>query len=360
MQRLMFDRRPGPGLSVSELVHPGGVMHLGFFGPKPEDPTAITNYVFGSITATIRASLRHTNHAGRAAVEVFADTTGATVTFTPADGVATAVWTEIRPHVESAAVAKMLSNPHIPLTPMLSLVGVNSSSVKVNEFAKFESTVFPVSIGNSLLPDPRTDRQAIAIAFDVAAGSAGIENKVSHFIGTSDYGVIHDELVFNRVFRHKWNHGGFDRYIKLQAPTTIPIQGRIEDATVFGLYELTSMTEVQFVTDANLRTDLIVVGGGGKSGIDRIVLHKDGSEVTRQQVDFSAGNRNDPWAVHARLTLNAVPLTDPEWRAFQYRLQTDGFSHLARPFARKLNATITYTRLEAILLRVFFLGKIPK
>lgn len=359
MQRLRFDRRPPSGPSVSEMAHPGGVMNLGLLGPKPEDPTAITNYVFGAITATIRASLSHINHPGRAAVEVFADTTGATVTFTPADGVATAVWAEIRPHVESETVAKMLSNPQIPITPMLSLVGVNSSSVRVNEFAKFESTVFPVSNWHPLRSDPTTDRQAIAIAIDVAAGSTGIENRVGHFIGASDYGVIHDELVFSRVFRHKWNNGGFDRYIKIQAPTTIPLQNRIEDATVYGHYELTSLTEARFVSEANLRTDLIVVAGEGKSEIDRVVLRRDGTEVTRQQVDFSAGNRNDPWAVHARLTLNAVPLADPEWRAFQYRLQTDGLSHLARPFARKLYPTVTYTRLEAIQRRMFFLGKIP-
>ena len=96
---------------------------------------------------------------------------------------------------------------------------------------------------------------ALAVAFDTMPGCHGVVDDIRHFIGPNAFGVISDEFVVDLVFRHRWNRGGFDRRLNLEAPLQVKVnrggQERIEDAIVFGHQDLLSLEYAAITTDSN-------------------------------------------------------------------------------------------------------------
>src|SRR5262249_9050599 len=157
--------------------------------------------------------------------------------------------------------------------------------------------------------DPSGFEPALAVAFDVMPGCHGIIDDVRHFIGPNPYGVISDEFIVDSVFRHRWNIGGFDRRIEMQAPVQVMVnrngQQQLEDAVAYGHQDLLPLDHASITTNSNLRTDCIAFGGQAQVVATSVRLAADGQTFDASQVDLGPA---DPvrWSVQAL----ADPATD--------------------------------------------------
>jgi hypothetical protein len=238
----------------------------------------------------------------------------------------------------------------VHLTPTISLAGRNPSNVGVTEISEFDVSVFHVGA---------KPRQAMAAAFDLKPGCNGIVEEVEHFLGDRDYGVISDEYLVERVFKHKWRLGGFDRQLRIDRTIKVERDGNVEDATLEGVLRLDSLDYVSIDTDADTRSDYIHVGGSA-TGIPQRIRLGDGTIVGPDQVDFGAP-QGAPWGVFTALSVKLDLSSDPEIAQFQLRAHLDAYRHVARPFARfPRTLKIWYTRTEGVTKHIFVLGDLPR
>jgi hypothetical protein len=258
---------------------------------------------------------------------------------------------------EHNLAAQIAPVAQILLTPTISLAGRNPANSRIDEFTEFDTRVFHVI---------EHARHALCVAFDVVPSCQGIIENVRHFIGGYDYGVVHDEYVVERVVRHKWNEGGFDRSVGLANNVSLKVKrdGRdsTEDAMVFGRLLLNTLDAVELVPHPDLRTDVLSLGGQAQAVPDRVVL-VDGTVLTPDNADLGPV-QNTNWAVDISAAISVPSDPDPELRDFQMQAHRDGIRHLARPFSRFPTAfgfpEVQYTRTEAVQKRVFFLGLLPR
>ncbi|MCB2376963.1 hypothetical protein LGH70_05185 [Hymenobacter sp. BT635] len=313
--------------------------------------------VLGTVEVTLKARLRWTAHKPQKSVDILLDLRQAEVTVNPGAGDARALYEELLAPLEPLLASHLAPHADIPLTPTISLIGRNTGFIGVPELPQFEVRVFPVQRGS---------RQALCAAFDVVPGCQGIIEDVEHFIGASDYGVIHDEYVVERVIRHKWNQGGFDRSVGVARKVSLRVKrdgrDRDEDAWVYGRLLLDSLDEVALQPHADLRGDLLLLSGQARGVADRVVLTTDGTVLTPENADLGPPEAAT-WAVNLAASLTLPWEPDAELRDFRQRAHTDGLRHLARPFARfpftYLMPDVEYVRTEAVLKRMFFLGQLP-
>jgi hypothetical protein len=258
-----------------------------------------------------------------------------------------------------ADATRILQAPlDLPLSPTLSLVGSNAGGVPVPEITDFEVRAFAVFDASGFEP-------ALAVAFDVMPGCHGIVEDVRQFIGPNPYGVISDEFIVDTVFRHRWNIGGFDRRIELQAPIQVLVnrngQQQMEDAVAYGHQDLLTLDHASITTNSNLRADCIEFGGQSQVVATSVRLVADGQTFDASQVDLGPA---DPirWSVQAMADPAVDPATDPEIRDFQIQASRDGGQPIALPFAFITSSdppTITYARIEGVSKYVRFLGILP-
>jgi hypothetical protein len=175
--------------------------------------------------------------------------------------------------------------------------------------------------------------------------------------------VISDEFVVDRVFRHKWNRGGFDRRINVQAPTRVKVKRngkeREEDAIVYGYQDLLTLDWVSITTESNTRGDYVRLGGQAQSVPTKLRMVADGQTFNAGDVDLGPPDPGE-WGIFVDLDLLRQLHPDPEIRAFQKQAEKDGSRHLARPFAffqqDGSGIAVKYARVEGVSKHVFFLG----
>jgi hypothetical protein len=311
----------------------------------------------GPIEVVLSAPYASTEHVPQRAVDVWLNMNEAKIVVKPAAGDAKLIYDLFLAAKAQNLAGQLAPVTQIALTPTISLVGRNSANNRINEFTEFETRTFSVT---------DRSRQALCVAFDVVPSCRGIIESVRHFIGGSDYGVIHDEYVVERVLRHKWNGGGFDRSIGLAHNVSLKTKrdGRdtTEDAMVFGRLLLNTLDTIALIPHADLRTDVLSLGGEAQAVPDRVVLN-DGSVLTPETADLGPV-QDARWGVDVSASISVPWEPDPEMRDFQMRAHLDGIRHLARPFSRFPREfglpDVQYTRTEAIQKRMFFLGQLPQ
>jgi hypothetical protein len=311
----------------------------------------------GNVEVTLTAPYDSTQHTPQRSVDVWMDMNQAEIVMTPEAGDAKLFYDAFLATSAGNLAAQIAPVARIPLMPTISLAGRNSANSRIDEFPLFDTRVFHVA---------ERKRHALCVAFDVVPGCKGIIEDVRHFIGGNDYGVIHDEYVVERIVRHKWNEGGFDRSIGLANNVSLKVQrnGRdsTEDAMVYGRLLLNTLDVVTLVPHADLRTDLLALGGQAQAVPDRVVL-ADGTVLTPDNADLGP-TQDTVWAVNVEASVSTPWEPDPELRDFQAQAHRDGIRHLARPFSRFPTGfglpEIQYTRTEAVQKRVFFLGQLPR
>src|SRR5262249_27433763 len=119
-------------------------------------------------------------------------------------------------NLKSIATTLLNAPLDLPFTTTPSLLGPQPGGFFFSEISYFQGRAFAVFAPPGLEP-------ALAVAFDVMPGCHGIIEDVRHFIGPNPYGLVSDEFVVDRVFRHRWNLGGFDRRIELQLPMQVMV-----------------------------------------------------------------------------------------------------------------------------------------
>jgi len=256
-------------------------------------------------------------------------------------------------------VIRVLTAPRVPLTPTISLVGENPANVVVQEIPEFNVLVSHVEDG--------AKNQAVVAAFNVMPGNMGSLNEVPHFVSHHQYGVIHDEYVIERVLKHKWNRGGFDRQLMLQGPIEVQrpqvrlggVQFITETATMYATMDLLTLDAVAIETDSNRRTDVIKLSGQSRITANHMILG-DGTYVGSDDADFPAPE-NKPWGVVTSPSLAPDYSPVAEIAQFQQRAEQDGYQHIAKPFARlptDAGSVIipAYYRLEGVTKLLCVLG----
>lgn len=324
--------------------------------PALQDVPLRVERQFDGVRATLLAGLRWVAHAPQKSVDIYLDLREAKLTLEPEAGDTTTLYESFvvgRIHELEALVAPV---GELALAPTISLVGRNAANANVPELPDFDVRVFPVA--------DRSSRQAICAAFDVVPGCVGIIEDVSHFIGGSDYGAIHNEYVVERVLHHKWNRGGFDRSVGISRRVTLRVkrngQDRDEDALVYGRLELDTLDTVALEADPDLRRDFLLLGGSAQGIADRVVMVSDGTTLTPENADLGPPEPVG-WGVNLDPSLHPTWSADPELRQFQRRAHSDGVRHLTRPFARHPQiggGSVDYVRTEAIKKRFFVLGSL--
>jgi hypothetical protein len=323
--------------------------------PEFEIPMRVLHPI-GNIEVTLTAPYQSTEHVPQRSVDVWLNMNEAEIMVKPDAGDAKLFYDKFLITKAYELAAQIAPVSQIPLTPTISLAGRNPANSDIHEFTEFDTQVFHVT---------ERKRQALCVAFDVVPGCRGIVEDVRHFIGGFDYGVVHDEYVVERVIRHKWNGGGFDRSIGLNNNVSLKLKRdrreSTEDAMVFGRLLLNTLDVVALVPHADLRTDVLSLGGQAQAVTDKVVL-SDGTVLTPDKVDLGP-TQDTNWQVNITATVSAPWEADPELREFQAQAHSDGIRHLARPFSRFPTTfgfpEIQYTRTEAIQKRVLFLGQLP-
>lgn len=200
------------------------------------------------------------------------------------------------------------------------------------------------------------------MAFDLAVGNHGSAERVRHFIGEQDYGVIVDEYLAQRTVAFSWRKGGFLRSAPFQAQVTVRREGeeRHETAILSGTLFFETLTTVEFVTDSNTRGDYLNVGGRATPGNLSLQFH-DGSFADPNELP-AWGPRD--WAVMTKVSPLSEPHPYPPLRPLQLRIGLDGHRRLACPFAHAPAApaplTVVATVLNAVQKRALFLGNIDQ
>lgn len=349
--------RPGPGVprfgpGTTGVLTGGVVLDPAEF----ERPMRVLHPI-GDVEVTLTASYDSTENIPQRSVDVWMDMNEAEIVVTPEAGDAKLFYDTFLETSAGNLAAQIAPVAKVPLMPTISLAGRNPANSRIDEFTQFDTRVFHVT---------ERRRQALCVAFDVVPSCQGVIEDVRHFIGGSDYGVVHDEYVIERVVRHKWNEGGFDRSIGLANNVSLKVKrdGRdsTEDATVYGRLLLNTLDVVALVPHADLRTDLLALGGQARAVPDRVVL-VDGTVLTPDNADLGPSQDTD-WAVNVAASVSAPWEPDPELRDFAIQAHRDGIRHLARPFSRFPTGfglpDVQYTRTEAVQKRMFFLGQLPR
>ena len=323
--------------------------------PEFEMPMRVIHPI-GNVEVTLAARYDSTEHVPQRSVDIWMNMDEAEIVVTPEGGDAKLFYDTFLAAKAHDLAGQIAPVAQTPLTPTISLAGRNPANSRIGEFTEFDTRVFHVT---------EQKRQALCVAFDTVPGCKGIVEDVRHFIGGQDYGVIHDEYVVERIVRHKWNEGGFDRSIGLANTVSLKVRrdghDSTEDATVFGRLLLNTLDVVALVPHADLRTDVLSLGGQAQAIADNVVL-VDGTVLTPDNADLGPV-QDANWAVDIAATI-AVPWNpDPELRDFQAQAHRDGVRHLARPFSRFPTGfgfpEVQYARTEAVQKRVFFLGQLP-
>ncbi len=241
----------------------------------------------------------------------------------------------------------------IPLTPTLCLAGKNPVNVDITEISPFDVEVFHLG---------KKPRQAMVAGFNIKPGCNGTVESVGHFIGDFDYGIISDEYLIQRVFKHKFRLGGFYRHITAEVPVKVTRKGKTEDATENVVLELTNLDIVSIELDANSAIDYIRLGGYPGSAVltPQSVRLGDGTIVGPDKVDLGPPLKL-PWTVFTRAETVEALSSDQQIKSFQLSAHKDAYQHIAKPFARfpeDDSLQVMYTRTEGVIKMVYFLGNI--
>ena len=238
----------------------------------------------------------------------------------------------------------------IPLTPPISLVGVDPALIEASEFEVFRPCVFHVS------PYGETQCQALVIGFDLVHGNHGTPASVIHFIGNHEFGRIGDEASIQFLFMHKWRIGGFYRNIKSYAETKVEIDSAVEDATLVGIANLKTLDSVIIESDPDEENDFIFMTGSGIMSPTEVHL-RSGRVLGPSEVDF--GSPEDfNWVIKTSLNLDFEFASDPELAQFQLKAHEDAYRYFSRPFTYNSISRIEYTRLNSTSKQAFILGNI--
>ena len=156
------------------------------------------------------------------------------------------------------------------------LAGQNPANAPITEFTQFETRVFHVT---------EQARQALCVAFDVVPGCADHRGSFHRRTGLRPP----QWYVVERIAHHKWNAGGFDRSLGVSNTVSLKVSrdghDSTEDATVFGRLLLDTLDVVALVPHADLRSDVLSLGGQARAVPDKVVL-RDGTVLTPSNADL--------------------------------------------------------------------------
>lgn len=246
----------------------------------------------------------------------------------------------------------LLRRSTVHLTPTIAMVGRANSSAEPVEFDRFDVAAFHVTASAKTL-------QAMVIAVNMKPGCQGVIEDVVHFIGLSDFGVITDEFRTEKLFKYRWRTGGFFRRFPLSQSIQVQRGSNVENATLSGHLDLTSLDVVAFEIEANGSQDVVKLGGNADVSTDYIQLN-DGTRLyspDAHQVDFG-DPKTMPWIFNAQVELTPPLPPEPLLRQFQDQAYRDAFQYIARPFAHvsQGDVAIEYTRTQAVSKQIFMLG----
>jgi hypothetical protein len=262
-----------------------------------------------------------------------------------------------------STVQNTYSQKSIFLAPTLSLFGTNPNNSPINEITRFDVDVFHIDANmENYTSDINTPLQALVAAFTVMPGSHGFHEDIVHFIGTNDYGVISDEYLIANILKNKWNMGGFDRQLPINAPVAVEMSdGSTDNATLYCILNLNTLDSETIETNSDTRTDYIRLQGMA-SLVPQYLTLSDGTILGPNDVDLGTPQEN-PWAALTSIVIDGNLSDNAELREFQIRASEDGYTHLIRPFAlhpKNLSEgeliRIDYLRLEAVSKLLFALG----
>jgi hypothetical protein len=241
----------------------------------------------------------------------------------------------------------LLHSSRAHLTPTVCLMGRDGVNAPVT-FENFDVAVFPVGTGHVPL----------AVACNVKPGCHGIMDEVQNFTGGCDYGVISDEVVVAKLFKHKWQLNGFLRTIPLSRNVQIKHNGNLEDAVVFGSLQLDSLDIVAIDVDANRRSDGIKIIGSGKITPQGVRL-QDGRTVGPDEVDLGDAQQV-AWGYFSWPSIDPPLPVQQSMRSLVLAAYRDAYRHMACPFARFPDdgVEVLYTRTEGVTKQVLVVGDI--
>ena len=331
----------------------GGFEHTNFL---VSGMTYETNYTLlhhlGYLDATLRCNYCSDVNRECKKVDVYADITTASVEFNLTGGDTERLF-EDQLSAHWTGTNELTRRSRVNLIPTISPLGINPSNEPATEFSDFDVQVFHVG---------RNSVQAITVAMDVTPGSHGNIADVEHFIGNSDFGVISDDCLMDRLFRYKWRIGGFMRYSKTSTPIVIERKGDEHDATVEGELKLESLSGAGIILNPDTEEDTMFLEGMGSFSFDRVVLD-DGSILTDEDikdVDFGSAVEFGWQLLTTYRELRLDEHLSPEMSAFLETAHNDAYRYLSRPFADgRGDAPISYSRIEGVPGKVFFLGDFP-
>jgi hypothetical protein len=241
----------------------------------------------------------------------------------------------------------------INIIPTISLVGENDQTV--NEIGQFQVEVFHLDGIN---------KQALVAAFNIVPGIRGSKNKIQHFIGDDDYGVISDEYLIDRIFVNKWNKGRFKRQIGWSVPMQVQIQYSdgstgMADADVYGTSVMNTLDGLSIETNSN-SPDCIMIYGTGAMIPSYIMVHlSDGDQyVDAASAGIDVGSTSNlPFALFTLPKIEVASTGDSELDLFVAQAYEDAYQFVYMPFLINTKIKPIYVRTEAISKQVFILGR---
>lgn len=320
----------------------------------------------GSLSISIVAAYGYDANAVNKSVSIYVDFNTLATHIERPTGDLKRFYDHFFPSGVSAMIKALAPHPKVSLTPTLSLVGQNPLNEPVPEMPEFEVTVFLVE---------KAGRQALVAAFNVMPGNRGFVEDIPHFIGDTDYGLISDEYLVQRLMRHKWNKGLIPRLfpwrmmieVEVEYPAPIPlVESRKEmaPALLYGNMVLDNLDDVVIEPESNTRSDYIRLYGLGHLEPFWLFVYTEAGTYQPDDInDVDLGDTsNTPWGLYTRLELEPIFSSDSLEKEFQKEIFQDAYSHIVKPFALPippaLDCDATYIRIEGVTKQVFILAQL--
>jgi hypothetical protein len=291
---------------------------------------------------TLALALTATIDAPNVQVQVRAHAPGAVGNVVTQGGNSQAIWAGIlEPH--AGGLLRGFPQPSVLAIPTISLTGRNVPVQVATEFPAFDAVL--------TTPDSNT----LAVCMTVQPGIQGSVASVQNFVGDEEYGVISDAYVVERVFKNQWRLGGFMRSLTTAVNVMINYKNQIQPATITSLLNLSSLDNVELVTDSDTRSDCLLVGGAASGTIQSVTL-QDNTKVTPQNPTIDISN----WGLLTQPSVSPPALSNAQAQAYSTEFGRSGYRHIACPFAADPidsgGPTVHFGELDAALQRVGFLG----
>lgn len=314
----------------------------------------------GQLSFVITGPYEAHQHKDNAQSGMVLDTRKAAVQFNYPDADVERVYTEFFGRADGAVprIVTPTLSPYVCVTPYFSLVGAGHY-VTLHEpvSAYFDAVAFHVNQTYSQLGA----QSAAVVGMSVIPNRSGDPLNTQHFIGNHDYGVIWNGEALPVLFHHSWKSAGFMKQFDEEAVVRLVVEGVEQDVRLTGTTTLTTLETVKLVSDSNMRTDYLAIGGRCRVRPLSILL-ADGRRFSAPAVDLGPAVERD-WGVLTFLDETEEYSTNPSIRAFQIAAEAGTYQYIGKPFTHlpsRASASTLYVRTEAATQHVFALGRLAE